>query len=630
MIKKLILKNYRVYDSLVMDFEELQVIKGRNGIGKTSIVEAIGFALFGSALQRGKAGSWIKEGKKDGSVTLFIDDYVITRSSNLAIVSDLKDNIIARNNVGITAWVEKEYGLTADLYKTSFYIGQKDIGAFAALGPLERTKRVEKLLRIDRLDEIKTLAKEKARGVQIALATYESKLDNSPYNSGLLDVAERDLAFDKKELKEKEKVYEDLLVKSGEYNQSIVAWKEKQKLLKEFTREVPDLEALEKQYTKMLERNAGVTSYNKLVREKAILVNKLSNVIILEKYFNYTTTQIMNHEKELNSYEILKNEYDKLKSSPVKHDVMKFAGRLSEMQKEYHLNIDIPESCPTCKQPWPEKPTVDLDKLMKKIHSAEETLHLVKLEQRAYEISLILVKPEKSRKFIDEAYIALEHKSSYLRLQELTDIGSHFQLEGTMKTDIVEARKMKVIANRLRELEKVTEPETIDLEPVKREIRELKNSLAGNTAVIRREEGYRTIQKEFSILRDDAYETLDNLKAFVKFIDKYRKAFGNNVIPLLEKNVSNIVSYLTEGKYETVKINPDYGVDNFEFYSGSEQDSINFALRLAIAQISKLGSFKTMLLDEIAASFDTEKEKLLMDILKQQSNQLIYITHGNL
>ena len=117
MIKRLVLKNYRVYDSLDMTFENLQIIKGRNGIGKTSIVEAIGFALFGSALQRGKAGSWVKEGERDGSVILYIDNYVITRSSNLAIVSLLDGKIIARNNVGITEWVEKEYGLTADLYR---------------------------------------------------------------------------------------------------------------------------------------------------------------------------------------------------------------------------------------------------------------------------------------------------------------------------------------------------------------------------------------------------------------------------------------------------------------------------------------------------------------------------------
>jgi len=51
---------------------------------------------------------------------------------------------------------------------------------------------------------------------------------------------------------------------------------------------------------------------------------------------------------------------------------------------------------------------------------------------------------------------------------------------------------------------------------------------------------------------------------------------------------------------------------------------------LAIAQVSRLGSFKVMLLDEIAASFDAQKEQRLLDILKQQPNQLIYITHGDI
>lgn len=628
MIKRLVLENYRVYDKLDMSFDELQIIRGRNGIGKTSIVEAIGFALFGSALQRGKANEWIKEGEKNGSVTLYIDDYRIHRSNTLATVEDASGEIIARNRTGINEWVENTYGLTAELYRTSFYIGQKDIGAFAALGPLERTKRVEKLLRIDRLDAIKVSAKAKAVATQVNLTIYTNKLEGSNYNEVKLTEWKEDLARFKQELSLLEPKYEELLLKKGAYNQQIIAWREKLGLQREFQGIVPDLEELEAQYSEMLENNAKVEGFNKLVREKIMLGRNLKDKLVLEKYFNIDIREIVNHEKALKLYKSLNSELDRLDCFPINHDIAKIKAEIKEQQTIYNLNIDIPENCPTCEQPWPEKVEVNLTALAEKISTMENTLKQCQREKRAFDIKEELVEPVMDDATLAEAVSSLEHKTNYLRYQELEDIPEELKVIEKFHTDMPFARRQKEIATRLDEMKDVSEPEVIDTDKIKKEIGLVKIDITSTDNSVRMQESYKAIEEEFSGLKDDAEELLGRLKEFIKFIDVYRKAFGANVIPLLEANVSNIVSYLSEGKYESVKINPDYGIDNFDFYSGSEQDSINFALRLAIAQVSKLGGFSTMLLDEIAASFDEEREALLMDILKQQSNQLIYITHG--
>ena len=106
MIKKLVLVNYRTYSDHTLEFDEkLNIIKGANGIGKTTIVEAISFALFGSSMQRGKANEWIKQGESYGAVHLVIDNYVIIRTSDLAVVEDSYGNVLARNHTGINEWV---------------------------------------------------------------------------------------------------------------------------------------------------------------------------------------------------------------------------------------------------------------------------------------------------------------------------------------------------------------------------------------------------------------------------------------------------------------------------------------------------------------------------------------------
>ena len=101
-------------------------------------------------------------------------------------------------------------------------------------------------------------------------------------------------------------------------------------------------------------------------------------------------------------------------------------------------------------------------------------------------------------------------------------------------------------------------------------------------------------------------------------------------MPLLEDNAGKIVSYLSEGKITNFSLNEDYSVDGYDKLSGSEEDSADFAVRLAVAQIARLGSYNTMVLDEVAASFDSVKENKLLDILKATQMQLIYISHGDI
>ena len=120
------------------------------------------------------------------------------------------------------------------------------------------------------------------------------------------------------------------------------------------------------------------------------------------------------------------------------------------------------------------------------------------------------------------------------------------------------------------------------------------------------------------------------LSAFVTFIASYRKSFSAKVLPLLEDNAGKIVSYLSEGKIVNFSLTEDYSIEGYDKLSGSEEDSADFALRLAIAQIARLGSYNTMVLDEVAASFDSVKESRLLDILKATNMQLVYISHGDI
>ena len=137
-------------------------------------------------------------------------------------------------------------------------------------------------------------------------------------------------------------------------------------------------------------------------------------------------------------------------------------------------------------------------------------------------------------------------------------------------------------------------------------------------------------EKVKDILINDLEFTHKDLEKLSKFTDNYRKEFTKNVVPLIHDNAEKIFNYLTADKYSNFRINQDYSIDGYDVYSGSESDAASFAIRMAIAKTSRIKTFNSVILDEISASFDTQKEELLIDLLKQGSNQIIYISHGDI
>ena len=228
MITKIELTNYRCYAKHTEVFSSgLNIIAGANGIGKTSIVEAISFALFGNKVTRGKANSWVKQGTKHGKVALYIDDYIIHRGDNEQLVESKDGTILARQHSGIDEWITKTYGLTYDLYSTSNYIAQKDIESFSALQPADRIKRVEKLLKIDKLDILKDKIKLKLKEVNNSINLYTNKLANAIVDTKALKKAKAELKKKHREYDTINKSYHEALISQGAYDQQLVAWNKK-------------------------------------------------------------------------------------------------------------------------------------------------------------------------------------------------------------------------------------------------------------------------------------------------------------------------------------------------------------------------------------------------------------------
>lgn len=84
MIKRIIIHNLKAIDSLTIDFKQLNSITGRNGVGKSTIKEALTFVLYGKINNTDRIDEAIRNGEKEAKVTIVLNkagkDLIVSRT----------------------------------------------------------------------------------------------------------------------------------------------------------------------------------------------------------------------------------------------------------------------------------------------------------------------------------------------------------------------------------------------------------------------------------------------------------------------------------------------------------------------------------------------------------------------
>ena len=170
------LKNFRQHINTLIQFKDgITGVIGNNGAGKSTIVEAIAFSLYGSKALRGKIKDvhtfGVSETLDTSAELIFEHDgenYRVYRNLNEAqIFYAGQADSIASGNKNVVFKIEEILSLNLEEFLASYYTEQKSLEFLSGKkGATEREKFITRMIGYDRLEKMQTLIRDDKRDLK--------------------------------------------------------------------------------------------------------------------------------------------------------------------------------------------------------------------------------------------------------------------------------------------------------------------------------------------------------------------------------------------------------------------------------------------------------------------------------
>ena len=327
-LKSLKLENFRQHEDSFIEFSDgITIINGTNGAGKTTILEAITWSIYGTDAARGNKDT-IKFNKAKArakvrvELIFCLDDEVfrIERFLDKAELY-LGDNQtpIVTTQQEVTKYLTDKLGMTKDEFFNTYFTGQKELNFLGNQKPLERRKFISKVLNYEKIREIQEQIRTDKNGINneitglkqgiadldslkeeknIARAELEEINNNlvakqKEFNKCTDEIAEIEPEWEKiKEIKEKfdknTREIEFLTEKSAFMEKNIVSLKGKFENLEEKSKILAEISKFETEYK---ETDLKIKELEKLQEKEALRQTYLSKIEGLDKEINEKTLQ---------------------------------------------------------------------------------------------------------------------------------------------------------------------------------------------------------------------------------------------------------------------------------------------------------------------------------------------------
>lgn len=657
-LKKISLNNIRSYENQEIEFSEGSVLlSGDIGSGKTSILLAVEFALFG--LQPGQRGSaLLRNGAKEGGVSIEFE----VGGKNILIERTMKKGkTIAQDYAAITIDNEKQEISVTELkskvldllnYPKEFSKKQNLLYRFTVYTPQEEMKeiilqdsetRVNTLRHIFEIDKYKRIIENASI---LTLKLREEKRIKEAMTSTLeqdklsLNAKKEELGFKHQALS----VVESELIIKKEITKKIQ--EQIQEVLKKRDEKLKFQQEIEKTKIMASTKNSLINENKKIIEQ---LNSQISEVIRANKDFDISKTEQINKtiallKKEKKEFE---NQVLEIKTQI---NSLTIKNHEDERIKERLTHIEI---CPTCMQ---DVNATYKKNVLNKINAStiknlqlinefilqeskisNETAELEKKislnERQIQEINILKVKMqgveekqkrireiEKSNIFLNKDLELLDRQSNLLKTSIL-ELNKFDNLYNEKQSQLDEAIKQeKIIEIKIAELKKEIYFYSRQIEELTEKIRQIEIVKEQMNYLIDLESW---ISNEFVLLVSSIEKNIMN---------KLKSDFSALFSEWFSMLVSDTFNVSLDDSFTPIVEFQDYVIE-YNYLSGGERTAIALAYRLALNQVlnSLLSNIKTkgfIILDEPTDGFSEQQIDKMRNVLAQlNAEQLIIVSH---
>jgi len=407
MINKITLKNWRTHKDSTLEFGiGTNVIVGVMGSGKSSLVNAISYSLFGTfpALKSKQVTLdeiiMNKPNQCDIAQTILEfshceKKYIVERKIKLDGTNEAKLSCEGRLIAGpkqkdVNEKVENLLGLKYELFSRAVYAEQNEMDFFLRLNPGDRKKKFDELLELSKYEE--------ARKNSIVLQNQLLK-DNKQ---------RKDLITSQKEniqSHEKEKVEEQ--IKDNE--------KELEELEQRIEKTVKNLKESEEKYKSLKQKEEKNKKFEEdLIRSKSRLdglkkdieKNKTLSLEEIKIALKLKKEEIDREKNQLTKFE-KEEEQNHKREKKLKEEISVFEYQEKENEKELSNIGKLSGKCPTCKQELDIKHKSKLEEELKSKNESVEK-EILKLNKETHNLSDTFIVVKKNIKEIKDL---IEEKS---------------------------------------------------------------------------------------------------------------------------------------------------------------------------------------------------------------------------
>ena len=202
-LHRLALQNFRQHADSVVTFDKgLTGVIGTNGSGKTTILEAIAWALYGNSATRGTRDSIrFTRAAPRSPVRAELDfelaghRYRVVRGlTGAELYLDGASQPIANSITGVNELLQRRLGMSRSEFFNTYFTGQKELNVMAAMGPSERAQFLSRVLGYEKLRTAQNLVRDRRRLIAAEIAGLRSAMPDPDVVARVLADSEHRLA----------------------------------------------------------------------------------------------------------------------------------------------------------------------------------------------------------------------------------------------------------------------------------------------------------------------------------------------------------------------------------------------------------------------------------------------------